>query len=239
MKSVGRSYYFKAYQEFMPPSLSKYRCPQVGYPAGPKWTQSGFKVCVQVVSWPALARHRTGRPRREGGGARGEGRGAARRAPSVAPRHRRAYVVRVAVRAADGGGGAGGTVPAPCGVGVEARAVHVAVPGAGGVTVAAIAGISQHDTVDLRTRTGSGSSQARAPAAAGSPGIDRDDGIGGYTQDDYYVPADDVRKPSTAPSRAAAARATQVRGGVPVVWPLGGIRSSSRFWWVVKRLGGV
>ena len=71
MQSVGRSYYFKAYQEFMPPSLSKYRCPKVGYPAGPKWTRSGFKVCVQVVSWPALARHRTGRPRREGGGARG------------------------------------------------------------------------------------------------------------------------------------------------------------------------
>ena len=46
--------------------------------------------------------------------------------------------------------------------------------------------------------------------------MDRDDGIGGYTQDDYYMPADDVRKPSTAPSRAAAARATQVRGGASV-----------------------
>jgi hypothetical protein len=80
MQSVGRSYYFKAYQEFMPPSLSKYRCPKVGYPAGPKWTQSGFKVCVQVVSWPALARHRAaGRPRREGGGARGAERLGARR----------------------------------------------------------------------------------------------------------------------------------------------------------------
>jgi hypothetical protein len=41
----------------------------------------------------------------------GEGRGAARRAPSVAPRHRRAYVVYVAARAADGGGGVGASGP--------------------------------------------------------------------------------------------------------------------------------
>eukprot|EP01047_Picozoa_sp_COSAG01_P013112 COSAG01_NODE_607_length_14866_cov_60.568633_10_plen_117_part_00 len=83
MQSVGRSYYFKAYQEFMAPSLSKYRCPKVGYPVGPKWTQSGFKVCVQVVSWPALARHRTGRPRRQGGGTRGAERLGAR--PQLRP----------------------------------------------------------------------------------------------------------------------------------------------------------
>jgi hypothetical protein len=78
----------------------------------------------------------------------GEGRGAARRAPSVAPRHRRAYDARAgllyaparalgsSVAGVDGGGGVGGSFPAAREVGVEARAEHLAVLGAGPVGVA-------------------------------------------------------------------------------------------------------
>eukprot|EP01049_Picozoa_sp_SAG25_P004841 SAG25_NODE_315_length_9978_cov_10.651483_4_plen_187_part_00 len=128
----------------------------------PKWVQS-------VCACGFLARPRApsdGAPTPRGWG--GEGRGAARRAPSVAPRHRRAYGVRAAragaVRAGDGGGGVGHSAPAAREVGVEARAVHVAVPAHGAAVAVGAVGVGVVGVADAgRCRvTGSLTVAARA-----------------------------------------------------------------------------